>query len=90
MDKNASNRLHAGIYKQQGEIGKLWERLQQQERIREEEECKRLLEAGIKRPKDRLDWIARHGKRPKHSGQTHLWTLRREGGLIWMEDLREK
>lgn len=90
MDKNASNTLHVGIYTQNGEIGKVWDRLRHEERINEEAELKRLALAGIKRPKDRLRYIERHGQNPKNSGQTHLWTIKRKDGSFWMEDLREK
>lgn len=90
MHKNSSNKLHAGIYTQDGEIGKLWDRLQHGERIKEDAELERLALAGIKRPEDRLGCIERHGQHPKHSGQTHLWTIKRKDGCLWMEELREK
>lgn len=90
MRKNSSNKLHAGIYTQEGEIGKLWDRLQHHERLNEAAELKRLAQAGIKRPEDRLRCIERHGQHQKNSAQTHLWTIERKDGFLWMEDLREK
>lgn len=90
MRRNSPNDLHAGIYRRHGEIGKLWVWLRKLEPISEQEVCSRLNEAGIKRPQERLDWIARDGRNPQKAGQTHQWTLRREGGLVWMEDVRER
>ncbi len=81
--------LYAGIYKPTGEVGILWYRLRNGERLNEQAETDRLSASGLKQPEHRFQCLRKHGHKPK-KGQTHLWDIMEGQGMMWMENLRHK
>jgi hypothetical protein len=78
--------LHTGIYRPSKNIGMLWKRLADGEKIAEHALG---LAAALKRPHHRLEVITKHGKRPKPN-QTHVWEIKREGGFASMLNLKPR
>lgn len=76
--------LYAGIYQPSKNLGMLWKRLTDGEKIPED----RLgLAASLKHPHHRLEVIDSHGKKPK-ANQTHCWNIQRDAGPVSMINLR--
>jgi hypothetical protein len=78
--------LHAGIYRPDRNLGVLWKRLADGERIPENALG---LSASLKHPRHRLVVIKRQGKQPKPN-QTHVWDIEREGGFASMINLKPR